>query len=86
MSMSVKMKKSHARMLEHEKLLTAYDFKQSIRILHEDSSFYFLTNAIMVEDKEDKNYLWVFCEHNTDLIFHKGDLIDWSCYISEKMI
>ena len=84
MSMSVKMKESHKQMMEYGEKLTAMDFgKESVRILHEDGSFYFLPHAILVDAVD---YIWVFCEHCPELIFCKGDLLEWGLYVKKTII
>ena len=79
MPMSVKMAKSHARMMEHEKKLEAKDFPGDVvHIIHEEGSSYILYNSFLMHDPKDKDYIWVFCEHQVDLIFHKEELFAWN--------
>jgi hypothetical protein len=76
MSMSDPMQKSYDQMQEWGKKLTAYDFGNTcVRILHEEGTSFFLENAFIVEPDED--YIWVFTEHLSDLIFHKNELLGW---------
>jgi hypothetical protein len=69
---------SHKRMMKYHETINAYSFKPSegAVVLHEEGSTYILQSSFIVNDPED-DYIWVFCEHQTDLIFHKDELNGW---------
>jgi len=77
MGMSVSMRASYEAMQEFEKKLSAYDFgAHSVYVLHEEGTTYFIRNAFIVDT--DGDYIWVFCEHQVNLIFHKDELSGYS--------
>ena len=77
MSMSVKMKSSYDKMMLKSKDLEATTLNQNIHIITEGGSSFVIYNVYI---ENHSPYLWVFCEHSTDLIFHMNELFHYRTF------
>ena len=73
--MSELMQQSYNRMMTYVNGPRAVDcHNHVVMITTEDSSFFKIRDSKIFDDDD---YIWVICEHYTDMIFHKGELLEY---------
>ena len=67
--------KERAKKVDADLLSTDDRFTHWVTVTHEEGAHFVLPSSFVMDDPEDKNFLWVFCEHQQLQVFAKDELL-----------